>query len=266
MKLPATITQCIRRVLYGRVRSRRLFQRKIVGKFGLEIGGPSSVFGDSGELPLYGFVAGLDNCVFAQETIWEGKRQQGHTFFYHRKKEKGFNFILEASDLSAIDDHKYDFLLSSHSLEHISNPVRALKEWIRVVKPEGTLIVLLPNYRRTFDHRRKPTSIAHMLEDYVLGRDESDLTHLSEILELHDLSRDPGAVSKEQFISRSHRNLENRCLHHHVFDEGNSKGLLEFVGLNVEVLELAKPFHIAILARCPACATTRRGRVTPWES
>jgi SAM-dependent methyltransferase len=251
MKVPPTITQCMRRVLYGRVHSRRLFQQKVAGKYGLEIGGPSPVFDDPGELPLYRYLAGLDNCVFAGETIWEGKRQQGQTFSYHRKKEKGFNFILEATDLGAIGDHKYDFVLSSHSLEHISNPVRALKEWMRVVKPEGALIVLLPNYRRTFDHRRRPTAIAHMVEDYVLGRDEGDLTHLPEILELHDLTRDPGLISREQFVSRSHRNLENRCLHHHVFDEGNSKGLLEVAGLNVEVLELAKPFHIAILARSP---------------
>ena len=244
--------QVARRILGRYVASQKRFRKQIENKFGLEIGGPSGVFGDAGVLPLYRLVAGLDNCVFAVETIWEGRRAEGHTFSYHPRKANGFNFIREATDLHGIGDHRYDFVLSSHNLEHISNPVKALKEWMRVVKPGGAIIVLLPYYRRTFDHRRKPTPVEHMLEDYELGRDERDLTHLEEVLELHDLSRDPAAGSKDHFRQRSFRNFENRCLHHHVFDERNSRELFEAVGLPVEVLELAKPCHIAIHARCPS--------------
>ncbi len=244
--------QAARRVLGRRVSGQREFRARIEGKLGLEIGGPSAAFGDSGELPLYRYLAGLDNCVFSVETIWEGKRTEGHTFSYHPRKANGFNHIREATDLYGIANHHYDFVLSSHNLEHISNPVRALNEWRRVVKPKGIVIVLLPDYRRTFDHRRKPTSIEHMFHDYELGKDERDLTHLEEILELHDLSRDPAAGSKEQFRQRSLRNFENRCLHHHVFDECNSRELFEAVGLTVLRLEIAKPHHIAILAECPS--------------
>jgi SAM-dependent methyltransferase len=251
MSLRSVAAQVARRVLGRYVASRKRFRAQIEGKFGLEIGGPSSAFGDSGELPLYRFLAGLDNCVFSVETIWEGRRAEGLTYSYHPNKAKGFNFVREATDLQGIADHTYDFVLSSHNLEHISNPIRALKEWTRVVKPGGAIIVLLPDYRRTFDHRRKPTPIEHMLEDYELTRDETDLTHLEEILELHDLSRDPGGVSNEHFRQRSLRNFENRCLHHHVFDERNSRELFEAIGLTVQVLELVKPLHIAILALCP---------------
>ena len=200
---------------------------------------------------MYRYIAGLDNCVFSLETIWEGRRAEGLSYFYHHRKTKGFNFIREGTDLHGIADQRYDFVLSSHNLEHISNPVKALKEWIRVVKPDGAIIVLLPDYRRTFDHRRSPTPVKHMLDDFELGRDERDLTHLGEILELHDLSRDPAAGSREQFRQRSLQNFENRCLHHHVFDERNSQELFEAIGLIVEVLELAKPHHIAILSRRP---------------
>lgn len=244
--------QVARRVLGRYVKSQKQFRAQVENKFGLEIGGPSAAFGDAGVLPLYRSLAGLDNCVFSLETIWEGRRVEGWTYFYHPRRANGFNFIREATDLHGIGEHRYDFVLSSHNLEHISNPVRALKEWIRVVKPGGVIIVLLPDYRRTFDHRRSPTPIEHMLEDYELGRDERDLTHLAEILELHDLSRDPPAGSIDHFRQRSLRNFENRCLHHHVFDERNSRELFEAVGLTVELLELAKPEQIAVLARCPS--------------
>jgi predicted SAM-dependent methyltransferase len=248
-----------RRILGRYVATREDFRAQVKDKCGLEIGGPTSAFGDAGELPLYRYLASLDNCVFSLETIWEGRRAEGPTYSYHSLKSKGFNFVREATDLQGISDHSYDVVLSSHNLEHISNPVKALREWTRVVKPGGTIIVLLPDYRRMFDHHRTPTPIEHMLKDYSHKRDETDLTHLEEILKLHDLSRDPGGLSREDFYQRSLRNFENRCLHHHVFDERNSRALFEAVGLTVEVLELAKPFHIAILARCPATGVSAHG-------
>jgi len=250
MSLQPVATQMVEGAL-GRASLPSQFLASVENKFGLEIGGPSPAFGDAGEIPLYRAIAGLDNCVFSQETIWDGKLAEGSTYCYHPEKQNGLNLIREATDLFGIEDCRFDFVLSSHNLEHISNPIKALKEWIRVVKPGAAIIVLLPDRRRTFDHRRKPTPVEHMLEDYERGTDETDLTHLDEILRLHDLSRDPAAGSKGQFRERSLRNFDNRCLHHHVFDKKNARALFEGVGLLVERLELRRPNHIAILARRP---------------
>jgi len=243
----------MRRALKGRhVAAQAPFQAAVENKIGLEIGGPSPIFRNRGELPIYRHMTGLDNCVFSANTVWEGKRPTGRSFSYQPGKNKGLNFIQEATDLRDIADHSYDFVLSSHSLEHIANPVKALGEWTRVVKPRGAIIVVLPDYRLTFDHRRRPTSVAHMMEDYEQGTDENDLSHLTEILELHDLVLDPFVTSKDDFHQRSLRNCENRCLHHHVFDERNSRELFETVSLRVEIQELIKPFHIVSLTRCPS--------------
>jgi SAM-dependent methyltransferase len=242
----------IARSVLGRcVKSQEQFRAQISGNCGLEIGGPSSVFQDDGALPLYRDLQALDNCVYSLETLWEGKRAEGLTFHYHAQKPNGFNFIREATKLYGITDCKYDFVLSSHSLEHTANPLGALREWNRVVKPSGAIIVLVPDYRRTFDHCRSPTPLSHMLDDFNSGQDETDTTHVAEIIELHDLSRDPVAGSRDEFRRRSLRNFENRCLHHHVFDETNSRQLFQTAGLTIEILELTKPHHIAILARTP---------------
>jgi SAM-dependent methyltransferase len=248
---PGFAIQAARRILGRYVASQREFRARVAGRFGLEIGGPSKAFQDDGMLPLYRYVESLDNCVFAMETIWEGSRAEGLAFSYHPRKAKGFNFIRETTNLHGIPERRYDFVLSSHSLEHTANPRRALREWMRVIKPSGTVIVLLPDYRHTFDHRRRPTSIQHMLEDDELTRDEKDMTHLQEILELHDLARDRAAGSRDLFHERSLQNYKNRCLHHHVFDEVNTRQLLESAGLTVEIIELVKPHHIVTLARCP---------------
>jgi SAM-dependent methyltransferase len=102
-------------------------------------------------------------------------------------------------------------------LEHIANPIRALKEWVRVVVPHGFLLIVLPNKSSNFDHRRPVTSFEHLLSDDAMCTNEHDLTHLGEILDLHDISKD-SVGSLERLKRRSQKNFENRCIHHHVFD------------------------------------------------
>jgi hypothetical protein len=46
-------------------------------------------------------------------------------------------------------------------------------------------------------------------------------------------------------------NFENRCLHHHVFDEQNARDLLVALGMDVLTVEAAWPFHIFVVARMP---------------
>lgn len=147
-------------------------------------------------------------------------------------------FVAEASDLSAIQGQSYEFLLSSNCLEHIANPIKALMEWKRIIKPGGAVVLVLPNKVSNFDHKRPTTPFTHLVEDFEKNTSEHDLTHLDEILGLHDLSMDPPAGSLEQFRARSLDNFNNRTLHHHVFDLHVMQNMLAYAGF--EVLETAE--------------------------
>jgi SAM-dependent methyltransferase len=221
----------------------------VENKKGLEIGGPSSVFQPGAQpLPIYPLVGSLDNCDFSRATTWAS---HGDDYVFSPAKPPGKSIFRDATDLTSIADHSYDFILSSHNLEHFANPVKAIEEWKRVIRPSGSMIVVLPNYSKTFDHRRTPTSVDHIFEDFAKDTQEDDLTHLPEILEKHDLTRDPGAGSAEDFRRRSLANFENRCLHQHVFDKENSRELLSRSGMDVVAVDLARPFHILLVARLP---------------
>jgi len=141
-------------------------------------------------------------------------------------------------------------VLSSHNLEHFANPVKALKEWKRITRSGGALILVLPHYLRTFDHRRMPTPVDHLFEDYLKNVGEDDTTHISEVLQLHDLEMDGTLKTHtlEELSLRSINNISNRTLHHHVFDEFNSVLLLRRVGLKVLAVEMAQPYHLVILS------------------
>jgi SAM-dependent methyltransferase len=51
----------------------------------------------------------------------------------------------DAHYLKGIRDHSYDFVYSSHTLEHLREPVVALQHWWRVLRPGGFLILYVPD-------------------------------------------------------------------------------------------------------------------------
>jgi SAM-dependent methyltransferase len=54
-------------------------------------------------------------------------------------------------------DKSYDFVISSHVIEHFYNPISALLEWARVAKKY--LFIIVPHRQRTFDADKELTKI-----------------------------------------------------------------------------------------------------------
>jgi SAM-dependent methyltransferase len=224
------------------------YRSRLRSRRGLEIGGPSAMLAGDGGIPIYDVLKSLDNCLYAGSTIWTGEVREGSTFSYDPSKEPGTQIICDSTDLHPIEDSSYDCVLACHCLEHIANPLRALAEWKRVLRDDGLLLLILPHKDGTFDWRRPITRLAHMVQDYENAVGEEDLTHLPEILELHDLSRDQAAGTKEQFRQRCLENYTNRAMHHHVFDTMTALETLNHMGFKILRVDYLRPLHILILA------------------
>lgn len=216
-------------------------------KSGIEIGGPSAFFNLKSFFPVYVFAKGIDGVNFSAETVWEGKIEEGMSYNYTNKKN-GFQYISEASELSNIKNDSYDFLLSCHSLEHVANPIKALKNWYNVLKENGKVILVLPDKDFTFDNARPYTTFDHLLQDFNADTNEHDTTHFEEIRRLHDISKDAMINSPEELKARMEDNFSNRCVHHHVYSLELIKELLNYCGFNVIYQQKAKPFHLVIVA------------------
>lgn len=221
-----------------------LFLTHFTSKKGIEIGGPSAIF--SKEIPIYPVVKSLDGCNFSTQTVWEGNIVEGNNFKYYKDK-KGHQYICEASNLESIPNETYDFLVASHCLEHCANALKTVEEWLRVLKKGGAILLILPYKRGTFDHNRSVTSLEHLLHDLENNIDETDLTHLNEIIELHDLNMDLPAGTKAQFKERSLKNYHNRCLHHHVFDFKLLQNIYAHYNVKTINTTFVKPYHQIIL-------------------
>lgn len=218
---------------------------KLRGKIGIEIGGPTSFFGLKGGFPVYLFAKRIDGVNYSNETVWEGKIQQGNNYRYYKNKT-GYQYITEATDLQDILSNNYDFVLSSHSLEHVANPVKALKEWFRVLKDRGELILILPDKNYTFDHRRNYTTYEHLVSDYINNTTEHDTTHFGEILQTHD--EEKSKVKYDDCKLMLSNNFVQRCAHHHVFSLEVTKQILEYAGYKVQSQSRVPPFHMITIA------------------
>lgn len=75
----------------------------------------------------------------------------------------------DAQLLAGVENEAYDFVHSSHCLEHLTDPYEALANWHRVVRPNGYLVVTVPDedlyeqgiFPSTFNRDHKWTFTIH---------------------------------------------------------------------------------------------------------
>lgn len=203
-------------------------KQSLAGK-GVDIGGPSGAFEE-----IYRHAVSMDIVNFSKTNTWSTLDKQ----FVLEGKIVGTVIENDATMLTDIEDSVYDFVLSSNNLEHIANPLLAVAEWYRVLKQGGVLAILVPAKEYCFDHNRKVVLFDHLLDDYKNNVKEDDLSHINEILELHDLDMDKPAGTYEQFKERCYRNFECRCLHQHVFDADVLKKIFDYFKMEILISDI----------------------------
>lgn len=87
--------------------------------------------------------------------------------------------IVAEGDKLPFPDSSWDFVISSHVLEHFYDPIGAIEEWHRVVKPGGYIFMIVPHKCRTFDHMRVRTTLSELIDRHNNPVDSYEDGHLS---------------------------------------------------------------------------------------
>ena len=87
--------------------------------------------------------------------------------------------IVARGDELPVTDESQDFIISSHVLEHIPDPIKALKEWHRVIRPGGYIFMIVPHKERTFDKERPRTPLLELVHRHEAGYDPNTDAHHS---------------------------------------------------------------------------------------
>jgi SAM-dependent methyltransferase len=123
--------------------------------------------------------------------------------------------------LTTIGDGTQDFVIANHFIEHCQNPVLALQNICRVLKPAGIAYLAVPDKRFSFDADRPCTTIEHLMRDFTEGPAWSKRQHFEEWSRLVNKRTDEREIEQEV----AHLLAIDYSIHFHVWGAAE---LLEF--------------------------------------
>ena len=62
-----------------------------------------------------------------------------------------------------LSDNTFDFVILNHVIEHVANPINAIKEIFRVTR--GLVVISAPDKHFTFDKQRQLTPFDHLMTE-----------------------------------------------------------------------------------------------------
>jgi len=71
--------------------------------------------------------------------------------------------VADGADLP-FKDNSYDYVISSHLIEHFFDPIKAIEEWFRVIKPGGYIFIIAPNQYALLGETRPCTKYTELLD------------------------------------------------------------------------------------------------------
>ncbi len=97
----------------------------------------------------------------------------------------------DAEDLRWFRDGVLDFVYSSHLLEDYVDTEAVLREWLRVLKPGGRLVIFCPDeqvYRRHCAATGQPYNPHHVHADFSLERVKEHIHNIGNARVIHEVS------------------------------------------------------------------------------
>lgn len=145
------------------------------------------------------------------------------------------DIVDDGERLSTISDASQDFVVANGFLEHCRDPIGAIKNFMRVLKPGGVLFMAVPDKRMTFDVDRPVTPFAHLMQEHLEDSAETRREHFREAMRYIVGITDPDEI--ERHVERDMREVGHT--HYHVWRQEDQLVLLSSLkteaGLDVEV-------------------------------
>jgi SAM-dependent methyltransferase len=137
---------------------------------------------------------------------------------------------LNTDRLHPVPDASQDFVIASHVLEHLAEPIGLIAEIHRVLRPGGTALILLPDRHRTKDRDRPATSLEHLVSEYRAGVTTVDDVHVVEFLKSR--GKPLGTTPEERLETLDHH--RRRSVHVHCWDAPEFLAVLVWGAQNLD--------------------------------
>lgn len=151
---------------------------------------------------------------------------------YFKVDEVAVDGSIDAQTYAGIEDNSLDFVISAHVIEHLENPLGSIENAVRVLKPGGIHLLVVPDLRSTFDRHRQPTPLNHLIRDATDGGAGSRINDYAGFL--RDVARPewgnqtPGEELERVAVEMSERNQD---IHFHAWTTETFLDALEYACL-----------------------------------
>jgi SAM-dependent methyltransferase len=125
----------------------------------------------------------------------------------------------DAEEMESVLDNTFDFVHSSHCLEHMQNPIVAMNNWLRILKPGGHLICLIPDedlyeqgvFPSTYNHDHKHT--------FTIYKKKSWSSNSINVMELLASVKYDIEILKIELLNATYRYQLNKLVGNSRFDQ-----------------------------------------------
>ena len=167
------------------------------------------------------------------------------------RKYFNVNDVMTVGSVESLYGKKFDFLMAHHVIEHSSNPIQTLINWVSLLKDDGVIFLSIPCKNNTPDRPRLMTPLTHFILDYLYNVTDDDYESREHIGNFLWSWCNEGGLAELDKTGSSNAvfgaiHSDNNDLHWHVYNVQTSIALLklatEIEGKKVELLYVKDGF------------------------
>lgn len=166
--------------------------------------------------------------VPAQARVWYADRLSHAGLEQHYPELRGqiapVDLLADAVQLP-VRPASLDFLISSHVLEHLPQPLAALRAWYDALAPGGVLLLKVPDKRFTFDAPRTRTTLEHLVEEHDHPERFDRRAHFADWVQ-HVGHMSPSAPGFDRTVTKLME--EDYSIHYHVWSGDDLREIIVF--------------------------------------
>lgn len=142
------------------------------------------------------------------------------------------DIVDDGETLASVPDRSQDFVIANHFIEHCEDPIKAIKNMLRVLKDGKYLYLVVPDKRSTFDVNRPLTPLGHLLAHYMNSSEIKRNDHFMEYAKYVHMHYVDGSAEPDRFLlEKEAQSLINKnySIHFHVWTADTFKHFLQFM-------------------------------------
>lgn len=112
----------------------------------------------------------------------------------------------EAGLAHAVGDRRFSYVIASHVIEHVPDPVRWLEDIHSILEPDGVLSLAIPDKRYCFDRLRQTTTATQWIDAWLHRRSRPSPSNVLDAL-LNEVALDGAITWKGDVDSSALRHL-----------------------------------------------------------